>query len=176
MKKVLLALALAVALPVSAQAGELSYTNVGFGYSNLEAFGGNYSGWNVNGSVAFGSSDFYAKGNYSDIDGLKRWEAGVGYHHALNDKADLLTELSYLEADDGGSINTWRFAMGVRSALTDKFEGSATVGYQDDYFTPAGFVGTIGGLYKFNDTWGFTGQVDYNSYFTTTSIGLRASF
>lgn len=183
MKASLIALALAAALPMSAQAAEseLSYTYVEGNYVNID---GDADGFGVKGSFNFGDSDFYGFGGYTDVEidntsiDLQATDVGVGYHYALSDRADLIAELAYVDLDtDFGDANGYRTSVGVRGAFTDKVEGLFKVNYTDGSDFSGDFTGTAGLQFNINQTWGITGEVEFddNSNHAYTA-GLRASF
>src|SRR5687767_13908270 len=107
MKRSLMALALLAALPLSAQAAEgLSYNFIEADYLRIDiedADGLDPEGYGLKGSFAFGDK-FYGFGSYmaasDDIGGFElevdQSQLGVGYRHPMNDKADFITELSWI--------------------------------------------------------------------------------
>ncbi len=182
MKHSLIALALAVALPFSAHASELSYTNIEADYVNLD---NDADGWGLRGSFNFGTSEFYGLASYTNINvdtnfgdfDVDAYEVGVGYHHALTGKTDLLAEVAYQNADAGNvDIDGYRVSVGLRAALTQNFEGLIKANYVDGNDIDSDVTGTIGGLYKFNPTWGATGEVQFANGDTAYLVGVRASF
>lgn len=189
MKRSLFALALAAALPLSAQASELKYNYIEADYARTHAFGTDADGWKLKGSAAFGES-FYGIGSYGQVSDngvdFNEGSVGLGYRHAISDRADWDSELSYVHDElDAGSFgstddNGYRIATGVRGMLAPKFEGNINVNYTDvnDFGNGVG-VG-IGGMFHINDTWGITGGYDYsnrdNSDINTWTLGARASF
>jgi opacity protein-like surface antigen len=154
MKRAFFALALAAALPMSAQAAERSYSYVELDYVNVDS---DADGFGVRGSVNFGESNFYGLGSYTtvevdntniDVDGF---EIGAGYHHALTDNADLIAEVAYQNVEVAG------------------FDA-------DGYRVSGGFRGNLGAQYKFSDTWGVTGEVEFADGGQSYLVGVRASF
>ena len=107
MKRSLLALGLAVALPfAAANAAEgISWNYVEGGYaatnSDLDA-----DGFGLNGSVAV-HPNFHVFGGYmnQEIDGTSidfdQWRLGVGYNHEISRNADLVTRIAYEKFDAG---------------------------------------------------------------------------
>lgn len=181
MKRSIFALALAAALPLSAQASELSYTYIEGDYVNVDS---DADGVAVRGSFNFGTSDFYGFGSYGnlnidnssfDIDAL---ELGFGYHYALNDKSHLIAEAAYTNIDtDVDSHDGFRTSVGVRTAFTDKVEGILKANYSDAEDFGGDFSGTAGLLVKLNDTWGINGEVEFAEHNVQTyTVGIRASF
>ncbi|KFN44190.1 outer membrane beta-barrel protein [Arenimonas oryziterrae] len=191
MKRSIFALALAAALPLSAQAGELKYNFVelDYGRATIDNTDVDFDGLGIKGSVQvaepvylFGS---YHKGSDSllgvDFD-LDQFQAGVGYRHAISDKADFIGELSYidssLDVDNFGSVdaNGYRISGGVRGLLADNFEGYIKANYNDGGDFDGDFSGTVGGQFKFNEVWGLTAEAEVGSDAKLYTIGVRASF
>lgn len=200
MKRALLALTLAAALPLSASAAEgISYNYAEAGYAKTD---GKYSssdadGWALAGSYAF-HPNFHVFGGYSkqETDSINfgsfripstdadTWRVGVGYNHELSKRVDLVTRVAYEQSKfdnnlagnyklKGGSVEA-----GVRGSLTPNWEGYAFAGYQDyDKGYDGKFYGRVGTLVKFNQNWGITADAKFidggeKEYF----IGPRYSF
>lgn len=188
MKKTLCAIALAAALPLSAQAAAPSYTWIQGDY--VRADDADADGFGVRGNVAFGESDFYGLGSYrsvtadtffGDVD-LSQFELGAGYALSLSDNADLIAELAWqnVEADAfGASADTdgYRASVGSRIGFNDYIEGLARLNYIDGSDVDGDVTGTLGLLVKFNPTWGVAGEIetdgDGGEFY---SVGVRASF
>ena len=184
MKTSLLALALAAALPLSAQAADkLSNTSVEADYVNLD---NGIDGWGLRGSVDIGSTGFYGLGSYSwtkhdaspsDLD-IRSNELGIGYHHSLNGNTDLLGEVAYRNADFDGNLNIdgLRTSVGVRSALGERVEGFVKANHYDLSDYNGDFSGTVGGQVKLNQTWGATAEAELGNGDQAYLVGVRASF
>ncbi len=180
MKRAFFALALAAALPMSAQAAERSYSYVELDYVNVD---GDADGYGLRGSVNFGESNFYGLAGYTsvevdntnvDIDG---YEIGVGYHHELTDNADLIAEVAYQNVEVFGfDADGYRVSGGFRGNLSDSFEGLFKLNYLDGDGSDGDFTGTLGAQYKFNETWGVTGEVEFAEGGESYLLGVRASF
>lgn len=188
MKRSIFALALAAALPLSAQASELSYTYVEGDYSFLNSSVLNISTdadiIGVRGSYNFGASDFYGFGGYSNANfentsfDVDQFDLGFGYHHALADNADLLAELAY-ERADAGSFNAdgYRTSVGLRTSFSGQVEGLLKANYRNGDRISGTFSGTAGLLFKLNNTWALNGEVEVAEHDTQTyTVGIRASF
>src|SRR5688500_4682669 len=100
MKRTLMALALAAALPVSAQAAELSYNFIELDYAQMDIDdAGDFepNGFGIKGSFEMGES-FYGFGSYlrgseevsgTDFD-IDQTQLGVGYRNGVSDSADFI--------------------------------------------------------------------------------------
>lgn len=182
MKRSLIALALAALLPLSAQADDkLSYTYVEGGYINLD---GDADGFGVRGSFEFGESNFYGFGSYAMLEAddfnidVDTSEIGLGYAYGISDNADLISEIAYQNVDvDGfGSADGYRASVGLRGSFSDNFEGLVKANYLDGDNVDGDFTGTIGAQYKFTQTWGMTGEIEFADGGETYLVGVRASF
>lgn len=187
MKRSLLALGLAVALPfAAANAAEgISWNYVEGGYaatnSDLDA-----DGFGLNGSVAV-HPNFHVFGGYmnQEIDGTSidfdQWRLGVGYNHEISRNADLVTRIAYEKFDAGRDIfgqsidpDGYSVEVGLRGGLTPNFEGTAMVGYEDygsNY--DSDFYGRLGAVVKFTPNWGLSGDVKFVSGDTQWFVGPR---
>jgi Ax21 family sulfation-dependent quorum factor len=185
MKKSLFALAFAVALPLSAQAADkpLSYTYVEGNYLNYDH---GVDGVGVRGSYDFGTSGMYCLGSYGwlgsddetlDDDEIKAHELGLGYHHQVAPRTDLLGEVAYRSAKtDNVRIDGARVSGGVRTAFSDRLEGLAKLNYYDASDYSGDVTGTVGGQYKFNQMWGATAEAEVGNGDKAWMLGVRASF
>jgi len=187
MKRTLFALALAAALPMSAQAGDLSYNYIQGGYSAANVDGLDGGGFGIKGSFAFNDS-FYAFGSYdtSDDSGIdfNQTSIGAGWHTAGD--TQWFVEASYVnnEVDFGGGFSNdddgYAIAGGVRAKLNDKFELNGNLNYKDVGDFGDGIGAGIGALLSFNDTWGAYASYDYSDRGSfdvdTWGVGIRASF
>lgn len=181
--KSIVALALAAALPFSAQAADdLSYTYVEADYINLDH---SNDGWGLRGSVGIANTGLYALGSYSQVDvdalpddvNVKSNELGIGYHHGVGAKTDLIGEVAYRNADTGNAnIDGLRSSVGVRSGLTKNFEGFLKANYYDFSDYHGDVTGTLGAQYKFTKTWGATAEAEVGDGDQAYLVGVRASF
>lgn len=160
MKRALLALTLAAALPFTASAAEgISYNYVEAGYAKIDAKNkfADSDGWTIAGSYAF-HPNFHVFGSYSKQEtdshtynlgngsslrirstDLDRWNIGVGYNHELSSRVDLVTRIAYEQNKyDFGNVigGSDKFKggfveAGVRGSLAPNWEGYAFAGYQD---------------------------------------------
>ncbi len=174
MKKTLIALALVAMLPLSAQAAERSYTYVEGTYNNLD---GDVDGFGVRGSFDFGTSGLYGLGSYTNYSennaDANFWELGLGYKHQLNDSLDLIAEGAYTDFD---IVDGYRASVGLRSSFSDNVEGLLKANYRDGSDLEGDFTATAGLLVNFNETWGMSGEVEFDDSAEIYTLGLRARF
>lgn len=175
MKKTLIAIVLAAALPLSAQAAERSYTYVEGTYNNLDS---DIDGFGVRGSVEFADSGFYALGQYQNFSegagDADFWELGLGYALGLSDQVDLIAEAAHTDLD---IVDGYRVSAGVRGSFTDNLEGLLKANYRDVDAFGDDFTYTAGLQYRFSPTWGVTGEVEFDGEDGEIyTVGLRASF
>ena len=195
MKRSIIALALAAALPLSAQAGEIKYNYVEAGYNNADFLGDNGTGFYGEGSFAF-NEKFYGTVSYRSatnddlgIDvSLDETVVNLGYRMSTSDKVDFIAEVGYvnvgLDIEDIASDNAdgYRVAAGFRGMLAPKFEASIK-GYYTDLGGENGggeFGARVGGVFHINQTWGIVGSFDTTELgdesINTWGLGVRASF
>ena len=174
MKRSLMVLAVAAALPLAAQAADgLSYNYVEGGYSasksDIARIGRDVDsdGWSLRGAAAF-HPNFHAFGDYTresiDNSGLDRdqWRLGIGYNHQISQNADLLTRVAYQKLDFGYGLgaNGYAVEVGARGALLPALEGVALAGYEDFGSEFEGeFYGRLGAQWKFTQNFGVAGDV-----------------
>ena len=176
MKKTLCAIALAAALPLSANAAEQrSYTYLEGTWGSIE---GDLDGFGARGSVAFGQSGAYGFGSYQQFDDggpdFSLGELGVGYALELSDAIDLIGEVAYVDYD---VENGHRASVGVRGNFTENLEYIAKANYRDIQNFGDDFTATAGLQYKFSPIWGVTGEVEFDGEDGEIyTVGLRASF
>ena len=191
MKRSLIALALAAALPLSAQAGELNYNYIQLDYNrvSIDDFDVDPDGFGIKGSAALGEQ-FYLFGSYmkltDSIEGIDvdfdQSQVGFGFRHGISDKADFIAELSYMnvgvdvedEFDD--STDGYRASIGVRGVMASNFEGYAKANWTDGSDVDGEFSGTLGALFKINQTWGINAEAEFGDGATVWGLGVRASF
>ncbi|MFC5570909.1 diffusible signal factor-reguated Ax21 family protein [Lysobacter yangpyeongensis] len=192
MKKSLLALTLLAALPFAASAAEgLSYNYVEGGYVGTNADGADADGWGINGSGAL-TDNFHVFGGYTfqktddeTIGGVRfdgvdvdQWRVGLGYNHPIAANTDLLARVAYdnYKVEHADSVDGYSAEVGVRSALTQNFEGYALAGYEDGDEFDGDFYGRVGAQVKFNQNWGLTGDVKFADGDTQYFVGPRLTF
>jgi len=169
-----------VALPCAAfAADELKYSYVEADYLDLDH---GVDGPALRGSIDLGKTGAYLTGSYAWLDGagsnnVRAHELGAGYHHGIGARTDLIGEVAYRKAEaDGTSAEGARASVGVRGALGKRGEAFVKGNYYDaaDYHGDA--TGTVGGQFKFNNTWGVTAEVEAGNGDTAWLAGVRATF
>ena len=201
MKRALFALALAAALPVSAQASELSYSFVEIDYvASSDAIqdgpggpGLDSEGYGIRGSFGF-AENFYVTGAYvkSDLDLASsidndKWNVGFGYHRAMYDQADWFVEAGYTKIESNNVFvddNFYKVSAGIRGSISDRFEGIAKLSYNDGADLGGAFYpqydgaisATVGLQWRINEMWGIVGEIEAYEDDTDYTLGVRASF
>lgn len=123
------------------------------------------------------------------VDGLdvSQWRFGVGYNHQIAPKADLVTRVAYekAEVDDvtiggvnfgGADGDGYSAEVGVRAALASQLEGYAMAGYADGDDVDGDYYGRLGAQFKFNQSWGMSGDVKFADGNTEWFVGPRFSW
>jgi hypothetical protein len=185
MKLSLLALALAAAAPLSAQAAGTQYNYVEGGYASTRFAGFDFNGWNLDGSVAFNDHWYgtasYTNGNKSSVD-LSESTLGLGYRHNLSDKSDFIAEANFVadNADFFDNESGYRVAAGFRGMLGENVEGTIKVNYTDVNNYGKGWGANAKLVVNVSDTWGFYGSYDYSdrddTNLNTWGVGVRVRF
>ena len=177
----LLALPLAAVPLVGHAADDLGYTWIEGDYINLDH---GSDGAALRGSANIGQTGLYAFGSLSRSDlgdagdgHVSGNEVGVGYHHSIAAKTDLIGELAYRNADSGSAnIDGARGSVGVRSAVAERVEGFVKANYYDASDYHGDVTGTLGGQFKVNKTWGATAEAELGNGDRAYLLGVRASF
>lgn len=121
-------------------------------------------------------------------DELTTTEFGVGYHMPMGERVDFIGELAYFRMEeefkisdgegtvsDKWHVNGGRASVGLRGG-NERAEGWVKVGYLDASDFSGNFVGSVGGQFKFNRTWGVVGEVEVFDELSHYMVGVRASF
>lgn len=186
MKKALFTAVLLAALPAAAMADSLDYSYLEAGYNNTHVKGaGDADGGYVKGSYGFKAVDglytFGEAGRVSthgiDVD---TYDVGVGYHHALSRRVDLLGEAAWIREDvkHFGHADGYRLGVGVKAQLMDSLHAGLKANYYDgsDLLSQWSAEGEV--QYKFTPNWSAVGGVEYfdKSEATNYKVGVRYSF
>jgi Ax21 family sulfation-dependent quorum factor len=185
MKRILLAALVSAALPLAAQAGDLSYSYLQGGYQATDIDGlPNAHGWGGAGSFALGPN-FQLHGGWARQDfnnsnvSFDDWNLGGGFHNPINATTDLVANVDYRRLNINGfsgDIKTYSGEVGVRSALAPQFEGWALAGYEDGHNINGAVYGKLGAQYKFGKSWGLVGEAKFSKDINQYFIGPRISF
>ncbi|GAB3731911.1 hypothetical protein GCM10028794_08490 [Silanimonas algicola] len=195
----LLGLAILAAPATQAADTALSYTYVEAHYNNLDIdvvddldLSGNGGG--VNGSLAFGGSDFYGFAGYETVSGdladvdfdLARVTGGVGYALPIDERLHALGEVAYVdyrgEASRGGesddaNVDGYRVSVGLRGLMADNIEGYAKVGYtlveDADYTLFEGAVADLGVRWHIDRAWSAGLSTELGDGINSFKLGLR---
>ena len=204
-KRSLFALALAAALPVSAQAADdgLSFTYVEADYINADVSDLDLDGFGVRGNVGF-HENWYATGSFArtsdgDVDvglpetadfDLERSTIGIGFHTAIGNRVHFLAEAAYVNygfENEIPSIGTadenydgYRGTAGIRALLGPKFELEGKAHYTHVDELDGGFGAEVNGVFHVNSTWGIAAGFERQDFdggdLDEWKIGVRASF
>ena len=201
-KRCIFALALAAALPVSAQAADgPSFTYVEADYVDTDALGFDLDGFGLKGNVSF-HENWYVTGRHSrtsqgdipvgtdelDID-FERSELGAGFHTAIGSNVHFLAEVAYLRygfetenslGSTNESVNGYRAGAGVRALLGNRFELEGKANYADVEDIDGGFGAEVNGMFHINKTWGVGAGWERQDFdggdVDEWHVGVRASF
>lgn len=178
-----LAFALALALPFTANAGDLSYSYFEAGVTRVDPdTGGAQNGFGFGGTGAL-TDNWHVFGNYRsyDIDVLNTtidvdgWNLGLGYNMGISDSADFFGRVSYEKLDAQiADANGWGLQAGVRNAFNENFEGGASLKYTDIESSTNTSV-ELYGQYKFGE-WGIVGTLNLSNDGNELFVGPRISF
>ena len=204
-KRSLFALALAAALPVSAQAADdgLSFTNIEADYVSSDVLDENLDGFALRGQAGF-HENWYGLASWSRTSGdldvglgddldinFQESTLGVGFHHAIAPNVHFLAEAAWLRyelSEDAGALgggsdgfDGYRAAVGIRGLMAPKFEGEVKVNYSDVKDFDGGFGDELNGVFHLNETWGITGGYRHQDLggdadLNEWKLGVRASF
>jgi opacity protein-like surface antigen len=191
MKRSLFALALAAALPMSAQAADdgVSFTYVEADYVNADVPGlDSMNGFAARGNVGF-AEHWYGTASWSKVDkgdvdlgfpegpvdiDFEESTIGVGFHTAIATRTQFLAELAYVNerlnveipsyGNGTDSTHGYRASAGLRAMLGSRFEGEVKAHYTDLNDIDSGFGGEINGMFAINPTWGITAGWQTDDY------------
>lgn len=195
MKRPLIAMVLALALPAAAQAGG-DYGYVEVGYATTETalidyyspFIDDYQGVAVRASWRYGGNWYSTlEARRGSTNGGARLDGfaslGLGYHWAMNDKADWFVEGRVAREEDELNADSDQYSVQIGlQGGTGSWYGLVSAGYehQNNRYSvldiDQGFV-RVGGGYRFSERWSI--GLEYRHGFEGTSagfIGPRFSF
>jgi len=169
MKRLVLAVALAAAVPFAASAADgVNYNYVQGGYVATNTSGPDADGWGLGGSVAVHPNvhlfaDYARQDIKNTAYNYDQWRVGGGYNTAINSQTDFVANVAYerLDAGSGVAVDGYSVEGGVRAALAQRFEGYAMVGYLDGNQLKGEPYGRLGATVKFSPNWGVNADVRF---------------
>lgn len=183
--KLIVGLALALTLSLSATAADLSWDFVDVRYTVLEEPGVDGNGFGIAGSKSL-SDSFYLFGAYDDLTievfgidaGVTVWRLGMGHHRPINDDVEYFVDISYeafsveflgVTADDSG----YGFHFGLRGQVAESLELSGGLRYIDTGFSDT--LISLGAVWEVSEKFGFTASFEEGDS-TLWAIGARFNF
>ena len=137
------------------------------GDGSEDFFGGDTDGLSVAGS--WGKGMFHIGGNYGQLNFIDAdfdiWELSAGINKGITDNTDMYFDVFYEDWDEediGITADRTGIAWGIRSMMTDDFELSGGMTYNEFSINPGGFTLEA-------DDVGFNFGMQY---FVTDSLGL----
>ncbi|MEX2494893.1 MAG: hypothetical protein WD448_02325 [Woeseia sp.] len=183
------AVSAALLLAGSAAAAEFDYTHGELRYINTELDAGQFDvdgdGFQLGGSLELAQS-VHIFGNFQTLDfgsgiDVSAFQVGGGYAMPLNNGADLVARLSYIDgqidtpsgdADDNG----FGFSAGMRNMFTPQIEGRAFINYVDLDESGDEYSFELAGDYFINDEIALGASLELGDDVTSWTIGARWYF
>lgn len=170
----------------SAAAAELDYNYAELRYVDTELFDVDGDGFELGGSLELAQS-VHLFGNFRTLDfgggfDASAFEVGGGYALPLNNGADLVGRLSYIDGEidvpGGGDVDDsgFGFSAGFRRMFTPQVEGRAFVNYQDLDASGSETAVEIAGDYFLNDEIALGASLELGDDVTTWTLGARWYF
>lgn len=176
MNKFVIALAVAAALPMGAQAADnISYNYVQADYvSSHNDVPDDADGWGLKASMAvLPNMHVFGDFNRQTLDDSKldidTWRIGVGYNRAINEATDVVARLAYQQQDPelGHHLPGLSAEVGLNTAYGEHMQVYGALGWEDYTRTkgvnPKGeFFGRLGMLAKLNQNWSVNASLKYD--------------
>lgn len=170
-----------------------SYIDLGYNYTMYNDFMDTFgldlegSGLNFEGSVAV-SNNIHAFLDWSNQDfnfpaSVETMAAGLGYHHSLSPRTDVVFSVMYLQAKTdpdgpafGDDFNGMGYELGLRGHLVGNWEMEGAVRYSKigDFLNDTMF--RVKARYMFNTMFGLNMGVDVSNEIVQYNAGVRLSF
>jgi len=178
---------LLAAVPLAAQAEEMSYSYFDLAYAETDLDGGpTGDGFAGRGSIGFGENFFgfadYLNQDFGPID-VDVWSVGLGGHLGIAENVDLVGRFGYLQAEaSAGGLSAdedgYVAAAGLRGRVSDQLELEGNVIYRD--LSGSGYSGdtaiAVGGRYYFTPALAVGAEYEHNDDGETIFAGVRFSF
>jgi hypothetical protein len=178
LKRILLSMAILLAAPLAAEAGDFNYNYVEGAYTSVNPSGRSSSltGVTVDGSFAF-DPHWHAIAGVEHVSGQNAFDVGAGWNTALADNVDVLIEGEFLSTDvAANTTNTgWGVNGGLRFQLAPMFELDGLVSHTDVNSVTENTLG-VRGLFSIDKFWHVFASYANNSNADTFMIGVRYNF
>lgn len=162
--------------------GELRYVDTELDTGGLDADG---DGFEIGGSLELARS-VHIFGNFTTLDfgsgiDASAFEVGGGYAVPLNNGADLVGRLSYIDGEiDAGPVDAddsgFGFSAGFRNMFHPQIEGRAFINYRDLDETGEETSIELAGDYFLNDEVALGTSLELGDDITTWTLGARWFF
>ncbi len=172
MKKLILA-ALTLA-SVHAVAADLSFNNLGLRYQYLDFnCDSSCDAGGVAGSLEF-NERFFGELDYQKYSGADLTYVGLGLRHAISDQTAFYGTVGAVRLDIGESLTEGYVSFGVRSMMTENFEGDAAIRYIVESESDPSV--RLTGTYFFTDSVGGQAFLEGSDGLFGGGLGLRINF
>lgn len=176
---------LLAAAPIAAQAEDMSYSFIDFGYAETNLDGGpTGDGFGLRGSIGFAENFFafadYLNQDFSGID-FDIYSVGLGGHMDIAESVDLVGRVGYLDANASfGGVSAdesgYLVSAGVRARPAKQFELEGNVIYRDLGSGADDTAVAVGARYHFTDMFAVGAEYELSDDADTWFAGIRLSF
>jgi len=130
-------------------------------------------GWFVGGAWELGSKTrFHVFANFGNLDSNNQWSVGGGWHGLLGERADLVAEGAFVDAD---TVDGFRVTGGLRWMLLKRLELGGFVNYVDlDSVDQTGFELEV--IFDLTKRFGVGGNYEKGDEFDTAEVFVRFNF
>jgi hypothetical protein len=170
------------AMPLAAQAEDMSYSFIDLGYSELNIDGGpTGDGFGVRGSVGFAENFFgfadYLSQDFSGPD-IDIYSIGLGGRMEIAESVDLVGKVGYLKLDASGGIDEsgYLVSAGVRARPASQFELEGNVVYRDFGSGADDTAVAVAARYFFTDMFAIGAEYEMSDDQDIWFAGVRLSF
>ena len=173
------------AMPLAAQAEDMSYSFIDLGYSELNLDGGpTGDGFGFRGSIGFAENFFgfadYLSQDFSGLD-LDLYSIGLGGRMEIAESVDLVGKAGYLKADVSsgglsGDESGYLVSAGVRARPASQFELEGNVIYRDFGSGSDDTAVAVAARYFFTDMFAIGAEYEMSDDQDIWFAGVRLSF